>query len=354
MAYNYNTFLRPLNDGDKNILIFNESGELVYTVNPFSVTNTQVRGNVITISVKSGRTILLDFLNSNFAKDALPILQSRIYTLTENTPNFIDKQLEQWISQNTTQRIGDFTSSPTLSFGTVSFTNVLPIETETWDVGSSEYKWNALWVKDAYIDNPNISFDQISGTPLFFNELNRWQNFESRDPNDNNNYVGYEFVLKDAHLYMDGKYGIRFTNFSGTESNKLFSAWDWDGPNGATPTSISQDEQTYNERAQISFKIEDGEKSSVSLKSFDWTGGSQSGLEHEYKFYEGDIIIAEGKGLYSGGLKFSSRITGTSNDLLTVATAGYYFEMTTQKYLSFERGISLIVSNGLEDFYVDD
>ena len=44
--------------------------------------------------------------------------------------------------------------------------------------------------------------------------------------------------------------------------------------------------------------------------------------------------------LYSGGLRFSSRITGTSEDLLTVATAGYYFEMTTQKYLSFERGIT--------------
>jgi hypothetical protein len=113
MAYNYNTFLRPLNTGDKNILIFNESGELVYTVNPFSVTNTQVRGNIITISVKSGRTILLDFLNSNFAKVALPILQSRIYTLTENTPNFIDKQIDKWSEANTIQRLGVILSTAT-------------------------------------------------------------------------------------------------------------------------------------------------------------------------------------------------------------------------------------------------
>ena len=97
MAYNYNTFLKPLNTGDKNVLIFNESGELVYTVNPFSVTNTQVRGNIITISVKSGRTILLDFLNSNFAISALPILQDRVKTLTREVPNFIDKQVENWV-----------------------------------------------------------------------------------------------------------------------------------------------------------------------------------------------------------------------------------------------------------------
>jgi len=97
MAYNYNTFLKPLNTGDKNLLIFNDAGELVYTVNPFSVLNTQVRGNIITISVKSGRTILLDFLNSNYAIEALPILQDRIKTLTREVPNFIDKQVENWI-----------------------------------------------------------------------------------------------------------------------------------------------------------------------------------------------------------------------------------------------------------------
>ena len=97
MAYNYNTFLKPLNIGDKNLLIFNDAEELVYTINPFSVLNTQVRGNIITISVKSGRTILLDFLNSNYAIEALPILQNRIKTLTDEVPNFIDKQVENWV-----------------------------------------------------------------------------------------------------------------------------------------------------------------------------------------------------------------------------------------------------------------
>jgi len=97
MAYNYNTFLKPISSGDKNLFIYNDAGELTYTVNPFSVLNTQLRGNIITISVKSGRTILLDFLNANLAANALPILQDRIKTLTREVPNFIDKQVENWV-----------------------------------------------------------------------------------------------------------------------------------------------------------------------------------------------------------------------------------------------------------------
>ena len=78
MAYNYSNFLKPYSVEDRNLLIYDEEGVLKFTVNPFSITNTQIRGNIITISVKSGRTILLDFLTNNLAIVALPILQSRI------------------------------------------------------------------------------------------------------------------------------------------------------------------------------------------------------------------------------------------------------------------------------------
>jgi hypothetical protein len=354
MAYNYNTFLKPLNTGDKNLLIFNDAGELVYTVNPFSVLNTQVRGNIITISVKSRRTILLDFLDSNYAIGALSILQERIYNLTNEIPIFIDKQLEQWIGQNTTQRIGDFASSPTLSFGNVSFNNILPTENQTWSVGSEEYKWNELHVDFAYIDNPQFDYITIPGIPFEKTNFDRWVNSQMVEPNGDPLKIGQDIVIRDGNLYFDGTSSLRFTNFTGTESHKLIRIWDWDGPIGSTHTTYPEYETTYNERAQLSYKMEDGEKSSLSLKTFDWTVGSQSGIEHEYKFYEGDIIISEGKHLYSGGLRFSSRITGTSEDLLTVLDRGFYFELTTQKYLSFQRGITVIVSNGLEDFYVDD
>lgn len=354
MAYNYNNFLKPLNPEDKNILIFDEGWELVYTINPFSVLNTKVRGNIVTISVKSGRTILLDFLNSNYAVRALPILQDRIFTLTENTPELIDKQIEKWSTQNVSQRLGVILSSPTFSFGSASFNNVIPIENDFFSLGSIDYKWNQLYVNSAYIDNPQFDYTTIPGIPFKRTDFDRFVNTEMVDPHGDNPKVGQDIVIRDGNMYFDGTSSIRFTNFGGTASHKLISVWDWDGPLGSTHTIYPEFETTYNERAQLSFKIEDGEKSSVSLKSFDWAGGSQSGIEHDYKFYQGDIVIAEGNGLYSGGLKFSSRITGTSQDLLTVLDIGFYFELTTQKYLSFERGISVIVSNGLEDFYVDD
>ena len=78
MAYNLNTFLKPISVDDKNLLIYDNSGNLIYTINPFAITNIQVRNNIITLSIKSKRTILLDFLNTTLALEALPILQARI------------------------------------------------------------------------------------------------------------------------------------------------------------------------------------------------------------------------------------------------------------------------------------
>jgi len=156
MAYNYNTFLKPLNTGDKNILIFNESGELVYTINPFSILNTQVRGNIITISVKSGRTILLDFLNSNYALNALPILQDRVKTLTREVPNFIDKQVENWVLD-----LENNLTSPTI-FGTLSMVgNIIPSLDYTWDLGSPTNRWNNIYVRDALVASQSLYIGDV-------------------------------------------------------------------------------------------------------------------------------------------------------------------------------------------------
>jgi hypothetical protein len=156
MAYNYNTFLKPLNTGDKNLLIFNDTGELVYTINPFSVLNTQVRGNIITISVKSGRTILLDFLNSNYALDALPILQNRIKTLTDEVPNFIDKQIENWVLDQENN-----ITSPTIS-GTLSMDgNIIPSLDYTWDLGSPTNRWNNIYVRDALVASQSLFIGDV-------------------------------------------------------------------------------------------------------------------------------------------------------------------------------------------------
>ena len=74
MTFSYDKFLRPISSGDRNIQIYNNEGVLVYTINPFSIVNTFVSNNLLKISLKSQRVITLDFLNSNLAKIALPLL----------------------------------------------------------------------------------------------------------------------------------------------------------------------------------------------------------------------------------------------------------------------------------------
>ena len=384
MAYNYNTFLRPINTGDKNLLIFNDAGELVYTINPFSVLNTQVRGNIITISVKSGRTILLDFLNSNLALNALPLLQDRIKTLTREVPNFIDKQIENWVLDQENN-----ITSPTIS-GTLSMDgDIIPSLNDTWDLGSPTNRWNNIYVRDAVVASQSLylgdvklstfngavlageqAISRYEGTSTTFittpeigevvelttqNYLsykygdtlkvyNKEENFtEPDDYSEDSDYayfVGrvdvYDTVTGQLKLITNASYNVGFTSsfwFIKLNTDVLEKVVTTFGTVSVTGNIVPNLNKTWN------------------LGS---TTSKWNNLYVDEIFGDGDITLTEGKHLYSGGLRFSSRITGTSEDLLTVATAGYYFEMTTQKYLSFERGITVIVSNGLEDFYVDD
>lgn len=290
MAYNKDTFLKPISNDDKNLLIYDDSGKLVHTINPFSITNIQVRANIITINVKSQRTVILDFLNPTIAKDVIPILQQRIFTLTEKVPNFIDKQIENWLigqglsfSSGPQGPIGPtggyiIESNPsfygTVSiFGTMSMDgNIVPSLDYTWNLGSPTHRWNNIYVKDALIASQSLYFGNA------------------------------KISVDDNGMSM--------------------------------PTHILPEEN-------LSFDIGN-------------TSSSWRDLHIDSIYGTNDINLPEGKHLYSGGLRFSNRITGTSEDLLTVATQGVYFEISTQKYLSFQRGMSVIVSNGLEDFYVDD
>ena len=373
MAYNYNTFLKPLNTGDKNLLIFNDAGELVYTVNPFSVLNTQVRGNIITISVKSGRTILLDFLNSNYALDALPILQDRIKTLTREVPNFIDKQVENWVLDQENN-----ITSPTIS-GTLSMHgNIIPSLNDTWDLGSPTNRWNNIYVRDAIVSSQSLfigdvkistsngailsgdqaisRYEGTSSTPITTPEIGRVVDLTTQ------NYLSYKYgdtlkvYNKEENFAEDDDYSEDsiYSYFIGRVDT-------YDPLTGQLSliTNASYNVGLTFSLWFIKLNTDIGDSGNI-IPSLDktWNLGSTTSkwnnLYVDEIFGDGDVTLPEGNHLYSGGLRFSSRITGTSEDLLTVATAGYYFEMTTQKYLSFQRGITVIVSNGLEDFYVDD
>ena len=120
---------------------------------------------------------------------------------------------------------------------------------------------------------------QLQNKPLVIDSLDRWNSTK-------------EFKFNNHHLYIDGPYSVRFTNqVNEGGPNYLFRAWDWDGPSGFPATPYQNEEVVYNERAQISFVMEDTEKSSLYLKSFDWTDGTQSGVEFNYKFYQGGFIL---------------------------------------------------------------
>jgi hypothetical protein len=120
-------------------------------------------------------------------------------------------------------------------------------------------------------------YTQLVNKPLVIDQLDRYNSTK-------------EITIDNTNLYINGPFSLRFANYLGEGgSNPLVRVWDYDGPLGSSPTLI--DETTYNERAQISFLMEDAQKSSLSLKSYDWSAGTQSGVEFEYKFYQGSVIL---------------------------------------------------------------
>ena len=50
MIFIYNRFLRPISISDNNIQVLDNTGSVVYTINPFSVGTTKVSNNVLKIS----------------------------------------------------------------------------------------------------------------------------------------------------------------------------------------------------------------------------------------------------------------------------------------------------------------
>ena len=71
MIFSYNKFLRPITTSDNNIQVLDNTGSVVYTINPFSVGTKRVSNNVLEISFKSGKIIPIPFSSINESKIAL-------------------------------------------------------------------------------------------------------------------------------------------------------------------------------------------------------------------------------------------------------------------------------------------
>ena len=390
MAYNLNTFLKPISVDDKNLLIYDNSGNLIYTINPFAITNIQVRSNIITLSIKSKRTILLDFLNTTLALEALPILQARIYDLTRKVPNFIDKQIENWVNEQEKTLISPSVYGTLSLFGTMSLDgNIIPSLDYTWDLGSSQSRWNNIYVRDAIVASQSLflgdvkmsvvdgnilagdqAISRYEGTSETFlatpqiNEIvglvtqknlsykygdtlkvyNKEENFAEADDYSEDSIYSYFVGRVDNYNYNTGD--LTLVVNASYNTGLTFSFWFIKINTDVVETIVT----TFGTVSVYGDIIPTTDKT----RKLGTSASKWSDLYVDKIWADGDIVLPESKHLYSGGGRFSSRITGTSEDLLTVLDKGFYFELTTQKYLSFERGISVIVSNGLEDFYVDD
>lgn len=99
MTFTIDNFLKPINPGDKNIIIYDNSGRPIHTVNPYAVINTFVNNNLVKISLSSDRVITLNFITSDLAKSGLKVFQDRLEIFKNQNPIFIDKQVEKYVDE---------------------------------------------------------------------------------------------------------------------------------------------------------------------------------------------------------------------------------------------------------------
>ncbi len=106
-TYTYDTFLSQYTDTDSNVQIIDTDGVVKYTINPYSILTTMITNNLLTFKMKSGRLISIAFSTSNESKMALISAEERIQLLINKTPNFIDKQIEEYVDRLTQANILD-------------------------------------------------------------------------------------------------------------------------------------------------------------------------------------------------------------------------------------------------------
>ena len=83
MSYSFNRFLKPLNESDKTIKIYDNRNYPVHTINPFSVLRLYVTNNNLSIILTGNTIIVLDFLDSIESQESLVKLQSYVDSIKQ-------------------------------------------------------------------------------------------------------------------------------------------------------------------------------------------------------------------------------------------------------------------------------
>lgn len=95
--YGYNKFLRTLSPNDTNIQIQNNSGDLKWTIEPYSVLNVMINNNLLKINLND-KVIIIPFSSINESKLALPLFQEYLDELKNRDPLLIDKKIKNIIN----------------------------------------------------------------------------------------------------------------------------------------------------------------------------------------------------------------------------------------------------------------
>lgn len=105
MSYSYNRFLKPLNESDKTIKIYDDRNYPVYTINPFSVLQIYVTNNNLCIALSSSKLIIINFISNEEAKVSLVKIQSYVDQLKQSTV-VIDNEQQDYINQAILSSVG--------------------------------------------------------------------------------------------------------------------------------------------------------------------------------------------------------------------------------------------------------
>lgn len=96
MSYNSDSFLRPIGS-NKNIKIFNNNGDLTYTIKPTFITSILSNGNILNITLKT-KLISLDFVSYDEATSAEVKLTQQVSLLLENN-EYSDTSIISFINE---------------------------------------------------------------------------------------------------------------------------------------------------------------------------------------------------------------------------------------------------------------
>lgn len=316
MSYNINYFLKPLSPDNRNIQILDDKGVVKYTINPFSIINTSVSNNLVRITLRNDKIIILDFFNSFESKSAIVQLQQQIDSLTQKVPFVIDKAIENYIDgviQGTVSNVYDYIDN---------------VAGEIYDFIQATVS-NVYNNVDDYIDGRFASFS--------YNDLNDlpWVSSGLTVSTDLNVQVGGNLVPDTTGSFNLGSPDLEWhTLYVGSQSLVV---------GGVTISS-----------AEGSILMRSMNLGSVNNPKVMTTSGNDI-LLGDWRFDEsGNFVLPTSGDVVRDGSSVLYRYSGTSSTSLQLPQVGQIVNMTTQDRLGFKTGQSIFVYSVFIDYYIVD